>query len=226
MNFFLKFDNSEQVRRDWKNHFASEPPSRPTILSLVRKFRETGSVEDRPRPGRPRDAVSEESIEKVTQKLTECPKISIRVASLELEMSKSSFHRAAQETGFRPYRPHAVVELSDDDFDRRDEFCVAFLAMLEQNPDLLNKIIWSDESEFKLNGVVNRHNSCYWAQANPQEQIPIQHTSAGMMVWCGVNSDRLLGPWFFDEHVTGLSYLEVLNQCVACCLSQGLDLPT
>lgn len=212
VELYIKFGNSEQVRREWKNHLASEPPSRPTILSLVEKFQETGSVEDKSRSGRPRTAVSEESIKKVSEKLLECPKISIRVASLELGMSKDSFHRAAQEAGFRPYRPYTVIELSEDDFDRRDEFSSTFLALLEQNPGLLDKIIWSDESEFRLNGVVNRHNSCYWAQANPQEQMPVQHTSAGVMVWCAVTSTKIIGPYFFDGSVNADSYLMMLKE--------------
>ncbi len=212
VQLYIKYENSEQVRRDWKNHFASESPSRPAILSLVKKFQETGSVEDRPRSGRPRDAVSEDNIKKVAEKLAECPKISIRVAALELGMSKDSFHRAAQEAGFRPYRPYTVIELSEDDFDRRDEFCNTFLKMIEQNPGLLNKMIWSDESEFKLNGVINRHNCCYWAQANPHEQIPIQHTSAGVMVWCAVTLTKIIGPYFFDGSVNADSYLTMLKE--------------
>lgn len=76
---------------------------------------------------------------------------------------------------------------------------------------MINKIIWSDESLFKLSGVINRHNCCYWAYSNPQIQIPVPNSKDGVMVWCGVTSDGIIGPYFFDETVTGESYLNMLK---------------
>ena len=82
----------------------------------------------------------------------------------------------------------------------------------EENPTLVNKIIWSDESQFTLNGVINRHNCCYWAYSNPHVQIPIPNSKEGIMVWCGMTSGGLIGPYFFDVSVTGDSYLHMLDE--------------
>ena len=76
-----------------------------------------------------------------------------------MEMSKSSYHRLVVEAGFRAYHPTQMQELSEDDFDRRVEFCETMLEKFNQNDRLVNKIIWSDESQFMLNGTINRHKS-------------------------------------------------------------------
>ena len=119
-----------------------------------------------------------------------------------MEISKSSFHQTVIEAGFRPFKPCTVIELIDDDFDKRVEFCDTMLSIFDKNPGMVNKIIWSDESLFTLNGVINRHNCCYWAYSNEKVQIPVPNSKDGIMVWCGVTSDGLIGPYFFDETVT------------------------
>ena len=211
IQLYYKFENFEAVRRDWKNHFATDTPSINAIRNIVNKFSETGSVQDLPRSGRPRSAVNEENVEKVIETLQIEPKTSVRVGSQALGISNYAFHRSARESGFRPYRPHLVVELSDDDFDKREEFCDVFLELVAQNPGILDRIIWSDESDFKLNGIVNRHNCVYWAQSNPQERMPVPHTKIGVTVWCAITSKGIIGPYFFDGSVTAASYLEMLN---------------
>ena len=207
-----EYRNFHQVQRRWKDRLSSQPPDVATISSIVKKFKETGSVHDRNKSGRPRSAVIPERVEQVKQVLIEKPNTSIANGSLEMGMSYASYQRAVKETGFRPYRPHKVVELSDDDFDRREEFCTTLLAKLDQNLALLDKIVWSDESLFKINGVVNRHNCCYWAPSNPHEQYPVPNDDNGVMVWCGLTSSGIIGPYFFEEKVTGESYLAMLEQ--------------
>ncbi len=147
----------------------------------------------------------------IRERIEENPTTSIRRLSLATGISSSSVYRATQQLNLSPYRPQHVIELSDDDFDRRLEFAQEMLVSFDENSTLLDKIIYSDESEFKLNGQVNRHNSCYWSSRNPHATAPVRHTSQGVMVWCGITSTRIFGPYFFDENVTGESYLNMLQ---------------
>jgi transposase len=209
---YAKFESFVEVQRKWRNHFDTEPPSKPTILSLVEKFKETGSVHDRHRSGRPRSAVTKESIENVTELLNNSSNLSIRQGAQALDMSKDSYHRAVLEAGFRPFKPTILQELREDDFDRREEFCDTLLEKFTKEPSMVNKIVWSDESEFKLNGVINRHNCTYWAFSNPDEQMPVSNSKQGLMVWCGITSYGIIGPYFFDGLVTGESYLQMLQE--------------
>jgi len=166
------------------------------------------------RSGRPRSAVTEEAIEKVREKLEENSTLSIRVGALELGMSNISYWRAVEEAGFRPFRPTKVQELSEDDFVKRQEFCETMLALFDENPRLVDIILWSDESKFMLNGTVNRHNCFYYSYSNQHQLLPIINSKDGVMVWCGLTSKGILGPYFFDETATKERYLAMLQDFV------------
>lgn len=175
------------------------------------KFKQTGSVLDLPRSGRSRSVRTQEIITKVKNLILDRPNISVSVGARELDISPASFHRIIKELGFRPFKPCAAIELSDDDFDRRHEFFQSMVDRIEAERTILNKIIWSDESEFKLNGTINLHNCRYWASSNPQELIPRSQYADGVMVWCGITPSGIIGPYFFDENVNGPSYLKMLE---------------
>ncbi|EFN81748.1 hypothetical protein EAI_02686, partial [Harpegnathos saltator] len=60
-----------------------------------------------------------------------------------------------------------VQALSEDDFDRRIEFCDLMMEMIVDDPLLFNNVVFSDEATFELTGNVNRHNCRYWSDVNP-----------------------------------------------------------
>jgi len=55
-----------------------------------------------------------------------------------------------------PYKLHLVQKLSEDDFNRRIQFCDLIMEMINDNP-LFHDNIFSDEATFELTGNVNRH---------------------------------------------------------------------
>jgi hypothetical protein len=71
----------------------------------------------------------------------------------------------------KAYRPHLLQMLTEDDFDRRVEFSEWFLIRCEAEPDFPRRILWTDEASFKLNGRINRHNSVYWSDSNPHDEV-------------------------------------------------------
>jgi hypothetical protein len=73
-------------------------------------------------------------------------------------------------------------------------------------------ILQSDEAIFSLSDTVNRHNFVYWAPSNPSRTIE-RHTQGNqsVMVWIGISRNRRIGPFFFDEHVTGESHLSMFR---------------
>ena len=206
---FGKFESFNEVQCHWSNHFSSQASDKQTISSIVTKFKQTGSVLDLPRSVR-----TQEMIKKVENLIQDRPNISVSAGALELDISPSSFYRTIKELGFRPFKPCAAIDLSDDDFDRRQEFCESMIDRINAEPGILDKIIWSDESEFKLNGTINRHNCRYWASTNSHELIPRSQYADGVMVWCGITSSGIIGPYFFEGNVTGTSYLRMLEDYV------------
>ena len=113
--------------------------------------------------------------------------------------------------GFKAYIPRLVHELNEDDFDRRLEYCETFLSLLQSEPDLINRVICSDEAIFRLNGHINRHNSTYWSTDNPNVTWEETMQAEGLIVWAVIWPQCVIGPYFSDFIVTAQSYLTMLN---------------
>jgi CTP-dependent riboflavin kinase len=92
-----------------------------------RKFDETGAVEDLPRSGPPTSALSEEKLEEIEELVIKSPRLSARKGAAQAGISKSTYQRAMERLNFKPYRPTLIVQLNEDDFDRRSEFCEIWL---------------------------------------------------------------------------------------------------
>jgi hypothetical protein len=199
------------AQRFWSREINNNPPDRKTITSLMKKFEQTGSVINISSPGRPVSVTGETTQNEVTSILEENPQTSIRQVSSQLDISRSSIRRVYKSLGYKPYIPRLIHELNEDDFDRRIEYCETLLSLLQREPDLICRIIWSDEAIFRLNGHVNRHNSIYWATENPNVTWEHSMQAEGLTVWAGIWSQGVIGPYFFDNTVTGQSYLAMLN---------------
>lgn len=199
------------VQRLWSKEMNNNPPDRKTIRSLLNKFEQTGSVLNIDPPGRPVSVTDEDAKDKVLSVLEREPQTSPRRMSVELNVSRSSIQRIYKSLGFKPYIPRLVHALNEDDYDRRVEYCETFLSLLQNESDLIHRVIWSDEASFKLNGHINRHNSVYWATENPNITWEQTAQAEGFTVWAGIWSKGVIGPYFFDNTVTGQSYLTMLN---------------
>ena len=126
-------------------------------------------------------------------------------------MKEGSYRNVLKQIDFKPYRPRLVIELNEDDQDRRVEFCELMLDKFQTEPNFVHKILWTVESIFRLNGTANKHNCVYWCEENPHIRFDLKHTPQGLHVWCGMTSTMLIGPYFFEGNVTGITYLELLR---------------
>ncbi len=214
VRLYSKFDNAHEVQRQWKHHFDTNVPDTHTIMSLNRKFDDTGAVEDLPRIGSPLRALSDEKLEEIEEMVVSNPRLSVRQGADQTGISKSSYQRAMDQLNFKPYRPTLIVHLNEDDFDRRSEFCEIWLDKFANDSDLLDRIFWSDEAKFSMNSTVNRHNCTYWARENPHFHFEVPNNQQGVTVWCGMSSNGLIGPFFFNDTVNGPLYKEMLVEYV------------
>jgi transposase len=184
------------------------PIAQGTVGKIIKRFRETGSVHDRARSGRPRSSTDEDSAARVVDCVLNSPKKSIRKLSQETSVCRRSIQRILKKNNFHPYKVHLVQELHGDDTDRRMEFCQWFLAQ----ENLIQSVMFSDEAIFHLSGNVNRHNFRYWSNQNPR-WIEATHVQIDprVMVWAAIWRNHIIGPYFFDGNVTGESYLQMLH---------------
>ena len=185
--------------------------TRKTVGRIVDKLRHTHTLHDAPKSGRPRSSCSEPSLERVKDVFEEEPTISIRRASSQMDLPRSSLHRSLKQLKLKPWRPRRVQALKDDDNEARLKFCRWFVRECEKNPNFQDRIVWTDESSFKINGRMNRQNSVYWAKENPHITEAVELNVPGLMFWGGISSAGIVGPYLFEESVNGENYLELLQ---------------
>lgn len=186
--------------------------SKSTVERTIRRFEETGSVKDRPRPGRPKDATNDEKTLDVLLTFTEDPHSSIRKASQQHDISTFSVHKILKKNKFHPFKVKLVHELNEDDFDRRIEFCEDMMFRIDENPNFASNVVFSDEATFQLNGNLNRHNCRYWAEENPfwMREDNTQYPQK-LNVWAGILNNQLIGPFFIDGNLNAIQYENMLR---------------
>lgn len=85
---------------------------------------------------------------------------------------------------------------------------------MDDDPDYLQSIWFSDEATFFVSGEVNRHNFRYWAPENPNWHREAPLHSQKVTVWAAMSRFGILGPYFFpdDATVNWESYLMLLGE--------------
>lgn len=212
---FLKIDNGLSFRKTAERFhqvFPHRPrPSPQGLLKMFRKFRATGSVFNRPKPGRPRSATNEEKEIMVIASVYNKSQQSLKEIANETGGSVTSTWRILRRHKFHPYGMKLTQELSEDDYLKRLDFC-EFMEQRIREPKFLENVCFSDESTFHLNGYVNRHNFRYWCEANPNEYREA-HTQRPLKenVWAGILKNEIIGPFFIDGNLDGNKYILLLN---------------
>jgi len=139
------------------------------------------------------------------------PHASIRMIASQTDISCSSVYRILHQNSYHPYKIHYVQGLKPTDPIRRLDFISHMVVLHEEDENILSKILWTDESCFNNNGIVNRRNSHFWSKNNPHWT---RETNAqirwSINVWCGIFNNQLIGPYFYDGTLTGLRYLDFL----------------
>jgi hypothetical protein len=83
---------------------------------------------------------------------------------------------------------------------------------MDEDPDYLQNIWFSDEATFFVSGEVNRHNFRYWAPENPNWHREAPLHSEKVNVWAAMSRFGIIGPYFFTGNVNWESYLMVLEE--------------
>ena len=233
VKFYLKHGSAVLTQRQYRSHFkVREAPTIKTIRRLTEKFLAEGSVDNQNpgRSGRKKTSRSQEAIRKVTEHVTQTPKVSVRRLASRVGLSKSSTHRILKkDLNLTAFKFKVSQKLSAADFEQREEFCKWFLQQCTNSPSFLSCVWWSDEAHFHLNGQVNRQNYRFWAERPPQEVLETPLHSPKVTVWCALSAQGIIGPFFFEngagETVTVNSrrYLAVLKRFLRALTARCAD---
>lgn len=210
---FAKTNCVTNVQRSFRRIHHNNPPTNKSILKWYSDFVEKGCICDQRKGHSGRKAVSEEVVDIVRDAFVRSPKNSTRRCSREIKIPRTTIHKVLRKRlRFTPYKLQLVQKLYPQDRDTRFNFCHDLQESIENDPDLLSKIIFSDEATFYLNGKVNRHNIRIWGTQNPHTTHEIERNSPKVNVFCAVTERSVYGPFFFEwPSVTGDTYLDMLQ---------------
>ena len=156
-------------------------------------------------------AVVRETIERSSHR-------SARRHSVSLGLSEASVRRILhKDLHFYPYQSPVTHVPHERDYVNRVNFCQTFLQLINQNQELVNNLLMSDEAHFHLSGFVNKQNFRYWSATNPIELYERPLHRSKVTVWCAISSFGIIGPYFFEDEreraviVTGPHYVHVLE---------------
>ena len=144
VSWFIETKSVIQAQRNFTRKYGRKPPARFTIRAWHEKFMETGSVLQRKGAGRPQ--ISEEEIESARVAYARSPRKSIRRASTQLQIPRSTIHKVLH-TNLRLYVQLLQV-LKPEDKPRRKEFAATMLDRLDSDQGFLKRVCFSDESTF------------------------------------------------------------------------------
>lgn len=206
----------ETVRTLFNQQFrvGQTPISKSTVRSTWERFDLHGTVRNLPKTGRPTTATTENNQLNVALAIQENPHNSIRKIQQQFDLSYGSTQKIlTKHLKFHPYKVKLVQQLNEDDPDRRLQFCETMMGRIDADNLFLNRIVFSDEATFFLNGSVNRHNMSYWSETNPHWTIDSRSTQypEKINVWAGILRNRIIGPFFIEGTLTGDMYEDLLR---------------
>lgn len=200
--YYGNHQSVQETYRKIRDFFgAYKRPSLQAIHDLIKKFEETGSVHDKPHPGRPKAENFAENIAVINESVETDRATSVRRRSQLLCISPTSLWRILHKNlHLHAYKIQLTQELKETDHGQRREFVAWMLKQRTINPGFVGKIIFSDEAHFTLNGTVNKQNSRVWGEENPRIILTHALHAQKCTVWCALWSGGIVGPFFFEDH--------------------------
>lgn len=175
--------NATVARRMYAEAFPQRRiPNERVFPGTYNRLAETGNVS---KPAGDRIRGHDENVEEsVLLAVEEDPTTSVRQLSRRLGVQRNRVHRVLKNNRMHPYHYQPVQELHEGDSQRRLDFC---RFMVEKDEDFFKCILWSDESTFDREGIVNFHNLHHYATENPHVKMQTKHQRRfSCNVWAGI----------------------------------------
>ncbi|KAJ9600337.1 hypothetical protein L9F63_009365 [Diploptera punctata] len=188
--WYAEFKSIIRVQREFRRVFNRDAPTARSIKKWRDTLLATGSVLKKHGGGR---RASDEMVANVQAAFERSPRKSLRRASRELQIPKSTLQRIVHKRlKLHAYKVQLVQRLEPNDIPKRAEFANTMLDRLGADPDFMTKIFFSDEATFHLSGKVNRHNVRIWGSENPHAIQEHVRDSPKMNVWCSLSHNKAL----------------------------------
>jgi hypothetical protein len=131
------------------------------------------------------------------------PRLFTRRIACWIGVSRMQVWRTLREDDIHPYRDRRVQHLEPGDLDQRMNLC----HWIKAHPELLRVILFTNEASFTRDGINNSRNLRTWSHENPHRiRITNFQRRYSENIWCGLLGDKLIGPFVFDNNLTGDTY--------------------
>ncbi|CAG7720303.1 unnamed protein product [Allacma fusca] len=202
------------VRRAYRSRYHSNTvPCRKTVLNIVSKLEKDGTLLNRKRPQGEKKIRFWENLQTVTRLLVHDPEKSTRRLAYETGIAKTTVQRLIKDSGLRVTRPTRVQQLKPEDYPKRIQFSNEMIARFQADNNLVDNIMWTDESSFDLSVTISTRNAICYGYSNPKRYIEKQIKPKNLVcVWCGIWSGGIIGLYFFESTVDGKAYLKLLQE--------------
>ena len=193
----------------------STVPNKSTISRVVRNFRETGSVYDKTRC-RKSTVLTQQKLAEVQGILKETPQTSLSKLQKQCSLSYGSANRATKILHMHSYKYAMVQETNGPDLAARTTYCKWFLQFVKkEGAAVLDRMFFSDQAWFHLDGHIKAQNSCTWSTKNSSDCWEKPSRSPKVGVWCAMSRKRIVGPLFFDQPITAEAYQDIIVQFIS-----------
>ena len=210
---FHKTHSVVTVQRAFKRKFNVDPPTNKSILKWHRNFIEEGCNCYQRKGHSRRPSVSDQVIDRIRESFFLSPRKSMCRASQELKVLQSTVSKIlCKRLRLHTYKLQLVQKLHLEENEMWHAFCGNLQVLLENDDDLLAKIIFSDEATFHLSGKVNRCNVRIWGSEYPHATLEVERDSPKLNVSCAVSKQNVYSPFISEgPTVIGRRYLEMIT---------------
>ena len=141
-----------------------------------------------------------QNIERVRETIVRSPQLSSSRLSQILNISQTSVVRILkQDIKMFPYKIQILQTQTDANKAMRVEFSRQMAERIENDPDLLENLIFTDEAHVELSVYMNKQNWRFWAFENPHMHIEKPKKSQRVTVLCGIGKKGCLVRSSFED---------------------------
>jgi transposase len=179
--------------------------TRQTIQNLLQKYKETGSVLNRPGQGRKRklNSKEEKAVVKKAKRGKDSPQIAREMSEkLNEQVSDRTIRRTIKRSGAKYLVIEEEEELNEDQISRRLNF-----ALQRKNYDFKYGL-FTDEKKFQLGGGAHKA----WQDPKNKKKRLVKRHQKKINVWGGIGYYFKTRLYFFEENLNAKLYRTILKK--------------
>lgn len=191
--------------------------SKSTVQTIFNNFKNSGSVQNKPRSGRPKK-LNRRDVSFILKEVDKNPKVNATTLAQELTIrSETDVHprtiqRTLNNNGFHSRTPRKKPLISEKNRKLRLEFAKMHI---DKGFDFWKRVLFTDESKYNIFGSDGR--AKVWRKANtamnPKNLIPtVKHGGGNVMVWGAVAASGVGNLVFVEGNMDRYQYKYILEQ--------------